>query len=95
LDGIIDTVSEPHDQQAEVDLLDVGGKLVVVGVPPDASLGITQFSLIFKRISVGGSLVGGIPETQEMLEFCAEKNVLPQVSTLDPALPYLPHLPTR
>ena len=75
LDGIIDTVSAMHDLQAYVSLLRASGKYVCVGAPPEPYQ-ISAFALLMRRILVGGSLIGGIKETQEMLDFCAEKNVV-------------------
>lgn len=73
LDGIIDTVSAHHD--LSISLLKTNGKYVCVGAPPEA-FSVNAFSLIFKRIMIGGSLIGGIKETQEMLEFCAKENIV-------------------
>ncbi|KAL4540594.1 hypothetical protein Ndes2526A_g03565 [Nannochloris sp. 'desiccata'] len=72
LDGIIDTVSAMHDLQAYVALLRASGKYVCVGAPPEPYQ-IHAFALLMRRILVGGSLIGGIKETQEMLDICAEK----------------------
>lgn len=78
LDGIVDTVSIDHDFDMYTGLLDVNGKYVVVGVQPEP-IKLGAFSLIGKRISFGGSLIGGIQETQEMLDFCAEKNITSEI----------------
>lgn len=56
-------------------LLKFDGKYVVVGAPPQP-YSVGAFTLIFKRICLGGSLIGGIKETQEMLDFCAEKGIV-------------------
>ncbi|GIL48079.1 hypothetical protein Vafri_4780 [Volvox africanus] len=74
LDGIIDTVSAKHDLGALVSLVKVDGKVVLVGVP-DVPLDLPTAALIFKRVILGGSIIGGIKETQEMLDFCAEKGI--------------------
>ncbi|KAI5057596.1 hypothetical protein GOP47_0027989 [Adiantum capillus-veneris] len=74
IDYIVDTVSAPHNLEQYLDLLTVNGKLVVVGVPPKP-FEILPSTLIFGRRMVGGSLIGGIQETQEMLNFCADKNI--------------------
>ena len=66
LDGIIDTVSANHPLPDYLNLLKLNGKLVLVGVPPEP-LSLPSGALIFKRRTVGGSLIGGIRETQEML----------------------------
>ncbi|GIL74895.1 hypothetical protein Vretimale_2519 [Volvox reticuliferus] len=74
LDGIIDTVSAKHDLVALVGMLKVDGKMVLVGVP-DVPLELPSAALIFKRATLGGSIIGGIKQTQEMLDFCAEKGI--------------------
>ncbi len=81
LDGIIDTVSAMHDLQAYVSLLRASGKYVCVGAPPEPYQ-ISAFALLMRRILVGGSLIGGIKETQEMLDFCAEKNITSDVEVI-------------
>lgn len=70
-DLIINTVSAPIDIDRFLSLLGIDGTLVSVGAPPDA-LPVHPFSLIDGRKSFAGSVIGGIPETQEMLDFCAE-----------------------
>jgi cinnamyl-alcohol dehydrogenase len=74
LDYIIDTVSADHPLQPLLDLLKVNGKLVLVGVP-EKPLYFHPATLIFGRRFVAGSLVGGVKETREMLDFCAEHNI--------------------
>ncbi len=70
-DFILDTVSAPHDLDAQLELLRTDGTLILVGVPnKPAQLG--AFPLILKRRRLVGSLIGGIQETQEMLDFCAK-----------------------
>jgi uncharacterized zinc-type alcohol dehydrogenase-like protein len=73
-DFILDTISAPHDLNAYLGLLRVDGALVQVGAPPEASP-VQSFSLIMGRKTLAGSLIGGIAETQEMLDFCAEKKI--------------------
>jgi len=80
-DGIIDTVSAMHDLHAYVALLRASGKYVCVGAPPEPYQ-LNAFALLFRRILVGGSLIGGIKETQEMLDFCAEKNITSDVEVI-------------
>lgn len=73
LNGVIDTVSAKHDLL--LGLLRFDGKYVIVGAPPQPyELG--AFSLIMKRALVGGSLIGGLKETQEMLDFCAKNGIV-------------------
>jgi D-arabinose 1-dehydrogenase-like Zn-dependent alcohol dehydrogenase len=81
LDYIIDTVSAKHDIASYLSLLKVDGKLAIVGVPPEP-LSIPAGAFIFGRKSVGGSLIGGIQETQEMLDFCSKHNVLPLIEKI-------------
>ena len=71
---ILDTVSAPHDINAYLALLKHSGTLTQVGAPPDP-LPVQVFNLIFGRRQFAGSLIGGIRETQEMLDFCGERNI--------------------
>jgi uncharacterized zinc-type alcohol dehydrogenase-like protein len=70
-DFILDTVSGEHDLNAYLDLLKRDGTLTLVGAP-EKPLPIAAFNLLFKRRQVAGSIIGGMQETQEMLNFCAE-----------------------
>jgi 8-hydroxygeraniol dehydrogenase len=81
LDGIVDTVSAQHDLQSYVSLLTINGKMVLVGAPPEP-MKIGAFDLLFGRKLVAGSLIGGIKETQEMLDFCAEKGVVSDIEKI-------------
>jgi len=81
LDAIVDTVSAQHDIGTYLGLLDVGGRVVIVGVPPQP-FSLHAFSLIGGGKSVTGSLVGGIPQTQEMLDFCAEKGIVSKIELI-------------
>ncbi len=78
---ILDTVSADHDINQMLSLLKKDGTLVIVGVPTDAYK-VHAFSLIRSRRSFSGSLIGGIKETQEMLDFCAEKNIVSDVEII-------------
>ncbi|MEC4594703.1 MULTISPECIES: NAD(P)-dependent alcohol dehydrogenase [Nitrospirillum] len=80
-DLIINTVSAPIDWNAYLGLLKVDGALVVVGVPEE-QVPVGAFSLIMGRRSLAGSLIGGIQETQEMLNFCAEHNITSDIETI-------------
>ena len=73
-DFILDTVSANHDLNAYLSLLKRDGTLTLVGAPPDP-VPVAAFSLIAPRRQLAGSLIGGIPETQEMLEFCSEHGI--------------------
>src|SRR5581483_10883147 len=69
LDLVIDTISADHDMGALLATLRLDGTLVLVGAP-GAPLAVPPFSLIMGRRALAGSTIGGIPETQEMLDFC-------------------------
>ena len=70
-DFILDTVSAPHDLNAYLELLKTDGTMILVGAP-DKPAQLGAFPLILKRRRLVGSLIGGIKETQEMLDFCAK-----------------------
>jgi uncharacterized zinc-type alcohol dehydrogenase-like protein len=80
-DFILDTVSADHDYSFYLGLLRTNGVMVCVGAPPSPAQ-IPAFNLIFGRKSVAGSLIGGIPETQEMLDYCAEHNIVSDVEII-------------
>ncbi|MDE1146237.1 MAG: NAD(P)-dependent alcohol dehydrogenase [Azospirillaceae bacterium] len=80
-DLIVNTVSAPIDWNAYLGLLKVDGALVVVGVPEE-QVPVGAFSLIMGRRSLAGSLIGGIPETQEMLDFCGKHNITSDIETI-------------
>ncbi len=73
-DFILDAVSAKHDLNAYINLLKRDGNLTLVGAPAEP-LPVAAFPLIFKRRSFSGSLIGGLPETQEMLDFCGQHNI--------------------
>ena len=81
-DFIIDTVSAPHDYNLYLNLLNTNGTMICVGVPPEPTE-ILGFNLIFNRRSVGGSLIGGLPETQEMLDYCALHGITSDVEVIN------------
>jgi len=80
-DFIIDTVSAQHDIGAFITLLKTDGTLVQVGAPAEP-LPVSVFPLILQRRSISGSCIGGIAETQEMLDFCAEKGLAADVEII-------------
>lgn len=80
-DMILDTVSADHDLNAYLSLLKLDGSLVMVGVPPNPQP-VHAFSLILPRRNLAGSLIGGLRETQEMLDFCSERNILCDVEMI-------------
>jgi uncharacterized zinc-type alcohol dehydrogenase-like protein len=79
---ILDCVSAEHDINAYLALLRVDGSLALVGAPENP-LPVAAFSLIPGRKSFAGSMIGGIAETQEMLDFCAEKNIPADIEMID------------
>lgn len=81
LNVIIDCVSAQHNMDEYLALLRVDGALVLVGAPMEP-LPVTSFSLIGGRKSFAGSNIGGIKETQEMLDFCAEHNITADVEVI-------------
>src|SRR5947208_4736850 len=80
-DFILDAVSADHDINEYLTLLDVDGNLTLVGAPAKP-LGVAAFNLIGRRRSFSGSMIGGIPETQEMLDFCGEHNITADVEVI-------------
>src|SRR5256886_1634685 len=73
-DFILDAVSAPHDLNTYLNLLSRDGVLTLVGVPAKP-LEVRAFSLLLKRRTLAGSIIGGIRETQEMLDYCADKTI--------------------
>jgi uncharacterized zinc-type alcohol dehydrogenase-like protein len=80
-DFILDAVSAGHDINAYINLLRRDGNLTLVGAPTDP-LAVSAFSLIMGRRSLSGSIIGGIAETQEMLDFCGQHNIIADVEVI-------------
>ena len=80
-DFILDAVSANHDIDAYINLLGVNGNLTLVGAPAEP-LAVPAFSLIVRRRSFSGSVIGGIAETQEMLDFCGKHNITADVEVI-------------
>lgn len=80
-DFILDTVSAKHDINAYLNLLRPDGNITLVGAP-EKPMDIAAFSLIMGRRSLSGSSIGGIPETQEMLDFCSKHNITADVEVI-------------
>ena len=80
-DFILDTVSADHDINAYINLLRRDGNLTIVGAPAKP-LAVTAFSLIVRRRSFSGSNIGGVAETQEMLDFCGKHNITADVEVI-------------
>lgn len=81
-DFILDTVSAVHDMDMYLSLLRTNGTLINVGVPTEP-YSVQPFSLLGGRRSMAGSGIGGIAETQEMLDFCAEHNIVSDIELID------------
>ncbi len=81
-DFIINTVSAPHEYSKFLALLNLNGVMICLGVPPEASQ-VPAIQLIMGRRSIAGSLIGGIRETQEMLDYCAAHNIVADVEVID------------
>lgn len=80
-DFILDTVSAAHDVNVYLELLKRDGTLTLVGAP-STPLPVSAFGLIFRRRRLAGSLIGGLRETQEMLDFCAEHGITADVEVI-------------
>ncbi|KAI3961314.1 hypothetical protein MKX01_007028 [Papaver californicum] len=81
LDGILDTVSVPHSLLPLLGLLKSDGKLIMLGLP-DKPLEVPVFPLLFGRKTVAGSIMGGMKETQEMLDFAAKHNITADIEVV-------------
>ena len=78
---ILDTIAADHDINAYLGMLGLDGNLTLVGAP-ETPLQVSAFALIFGRKSLSGSLIGGIAETQEMLDFCGAHNITSDVEVI-------------
>jgi alcohol dehydrogenase (NADP+) len=81
-DFILDTVSAPHDFKFYLSLLNVNGTMIIVGLPSEPAQ-VPAFSLVNGRRSLAGSSIGGIAETQEMLDYCAANNIVSDIELID------------
>jgi uncharacterized zinc-type alcohol dehydrogenase-like protein len=80
-DFILDTISADHDINAYINLLRRDGNITLVGAPAKP-LAVAAFGLLFGRRSLSGSLIGGIAETQEMLDFCGEHGITSDIEVI-------------
>ncbi len=80
-DFILDCVSAPHDINAYLNLLRLDGAVCLVGLP-EQPIATQPFSLVTNRRSLSGSMIGGMKETQEMLDYCAEKNIVSEIELI-------------
>jgi uncharacterized zinc-type alcohol dehydrogenase-like protein len=78
---ILDTIAAEHDINAYLGMLSLDGNLTLVGAP-ETPLQVSAFALLFGRRSLSGSLIGGIAETQEMLDFCGSHNITAEVEVI-------------
>ncbi len=81
-DFILNTVAAPHDLDAFMTLLKRDGTMALVGVPASPHPSPQIFNFVGKRRSLAGSMIGGIPETQEMLDFCAEHGIVADIEMI-------------
>ncbi|EKY3198574.1 NAD(P)-dependent alcohol dehydrogenase [Cronobacter turicensis] len=81
-DFILNTVAAPHNLDAFTALLKRDGTMTLVGAPASPHPSPEVFNLIFKRRAIAGSMIGGIPETQEMLDFCAEHHIVADIELI-------------
>lgn len=81
-DLILNTVAAPHNLDAYLNLLKRDGTMVLVGAPAESHPAPNVFNLILKRRQLAGSLIGGIRETQEMLDFCAQHGIVSDIETI-------------
>ena len=81
-DFILNTVAAPHDLDAFLALLKRDGTMTLVGAPATPHPSPNVFSFIMRRRSLAGSMIGGIPETQEMLDFCAEHGITADIEMI-------------
>ena len=82
-DAIVDTISAKHDINGPISCLKRDGTLILIGASPQ-TLDLSPFPLIFGRRKVMGSLVGGIPETQEMLDHCGKHGITSNIELTTP-----------
>ncbi|MBK4998114.1 NAD(P)-dependent alcohol dehydrogenase [Pseudomonas sp. S31] len=82
-DFILNTVAAPHDLDAFLVLLKRDGGMTLVGAPATPHPSPNVFNLIMKRRTLAGSMIGGIPETQEMLDFCAQHGIVADIEMVD------------
>jgi len=80
-DFILDTASAPHDLDPYLALLKLDGTITLVGLP-EKPPAVNIFSLITRRASIAGSMIGGMPETQEMLDYCGRHNITSSVEVI-------------
>ena len=86
LDFIVDCVAAEHEMTPYLNALDFEGEICIVGAPPGGSMGrANAFDFIMGRRRISGSLIGGVPETQEMLDFCGKHGIACKIETITAA----------
>ncbi|MCB0662976.1 MAG: NAD(P)-dependent alcohol dehydrogenase, partial [Saprospiraceae bacterium] len=83
LDNMISTVPYAYEMSPYIDCVKPYGYFTQVGQPIGGQLSINNFNMIFNRVNFNGSLIGGIPETQEVMDYCAANKIYPQVEMID------------
>ena len=82
LDYMISTIPAQYDVAAYASVVKRGGFYTQVGMPPGFELTLNNFGLANTRVNFNASLIGGIPETQEVIHYCADNKVLPQIQII-------------
>ncbi|MBT1699493.1 NAD(P)-dependent alcohol dehydrogenase [Fulvivirgaceae bacterium PWU4] len=82
LDYMISTVPYAYEMSGYIDCVKPYGNFTQVGMPVNGALSINNFNMIFNRVNFNGSLIGGIPETQEIMDYCAKNNIHPQIQII-------------
>jgi alcohol dehydrogenase (NADP+) len=85
LDFIISTVPYAYEMSGYIDCVKPKGYFTQVGMPVNGELSINNFNMVFNRVNFNGSLIGGIPETQELMDYCAAYKIYPQIQIIKAA----------
>lgn len=86
LDFMISTVPYAYNMSSYIDCVKPYGYFTQVGQPIGGELTINNFNMIFNRVNFNGSLIGGIPETQEVVDYCAENKIYPEIQIIEPEM---------
>ena len=81
-DVILNTISANHDYEKYLNLLDLNGKMMIVGLPAEDPK-VSPFAILKNRRSITGSMIGGMKETQEMLDYCAANNIVSDIELIN------------
>ncbi|MEO8795245.1 MAG: zinc-binding dehydrogenase, partial [Daejeonella sp.] len=85
LDYMISTVPYAYEMSPYIDCVKPYGFFTQVGMPVNGALSINHFNMVFNRVNFNGSLIGGIPETQEVMDYCAKNKIYPQIQIIKAA----------